>query len=61
MQYPEVNIGGCDKQCGRAKLSLSGRIGEVFVDAGLRVLQQLKLHTVLHHHLDDLLVVNLLS
>jgi hypothetical protein len=61
MQYRVANIGGCDQLCGQVKLNLSGHIDEEFVDAGLRVLQQLKLHKVLHHHLDDLLVGDLLS
>jgi hypothetical protein len=59
MRYPEVNIGGCDQQCGRVKLNLSDRIGEEFVGVTLKVLQQLKLHKVLHHHLDDPLVADL--
>jgi hypothetical protein len=61
MQYREVNIGGCDQLCGRVKPNLSDRIDEEFVGVALKVQQQLKLHKVLHHHLDDLRVASLLS
>jgi hypothetical protein len=61
MQYRAMSIGGCGQQCGRAKLNLSGRIGEEFVDVVLKVQQLPKLHKVLHHHLDDPLVADLLS
>jgi hypothetical protein len=56
-----MSIGGCGQQCGRAKLNLSGRIGEEFVDVVLKVQQLPKLHKVLRHHLDDPLVADLLS
>jgi hypothetical protein len=61
MQYRAVNIYGCALLCDQGKLNLSDRIDEEFVDVAQIVLQQLKLHTVLHHHRDDPRVANLLS
>jgi hypothetical protein len=61
MQYRAVNIYDCALLCDQGKLNLSGRIGEEFAGAALKVLRQLKLHIALHHHRDDLRVANLLS
>jgi hypothetical protein len=38
-----------------------GHIGAAFVGVDQKVLQQLKLHTALHHHLDDPRVADPLS
>jgi hypothetical protein len=54
MQYREVNIYDCDPRCDQEIPNLNGHIGEEFVGANPKVLQQLKLHTGLHHHLDVL-------
>ena len=56
-----MNICDCGPLCDLVKLNLSGRIGAKFVGVDQKVLQQLKLHKVLHHHLDDLLVASPLS
>ena len=61
MQYRAVSICGCGLLCDLVRLNLNGLIDAEFVGVAQRVLLQLKLHKVLHHHLDDLLVAGPLS
>jgi hypothetical protein len=61
MQYRVASNGDSDLLCDQVRLNLSDHIGAVFVDAGQIALLQLKLHTSLHRHLDDLRGANLLS
>ena len=53
MQYREVNICGCALLSDQVRLNLNGRIDAAFVDVAQKVLQQLKLHKVQHHHLEE--------
>ena len=61
MRCRAMSSGDCAPLCDRVKPNPDDRIGAEFVGVAQKVRQQRKLHKVQHRHLDDLLVVDLLS